>query len=183
MNLYEKAILYAIRAHGDTKRRYTQDPYIVHPIEVSALLRKYTTDEDSIIAAILHDVVEDTDITIEDIEKEFGLDIALLVDELTDKFTKEAFPDLNRAHRKKRERERIASISTKSKKIKLCDMISNLGDFVNHFDLVMANDKDFAQLYVREKEAILEVIKDCDDIILWEETNDIMKSCRERLFL
>ena len=88
----EKAYNYAKEAHGD-QRRVSGIPYILHPTSVACILVGLGMDTDSIIAALLHDVVEDTDITLEDVTKEFGSDIALLIDGLT-KISKIAF--LNR---------------------------------------------------------------------------------------
>ncbi len=82
MDKLEKAYLLAKRAHGDQKRK-NGDPYIVHPVKAAIILVELGMDTDSIAAALLHDVVEDTDVTLEEIKKEFGKDIALLVDGVT----------------------------------------------------------------------------------------------------
>ncbi len=85
--LFEKAVAFAINAHA-SQLRESGEPYIVHPIEVSRMVMKMGMDADSVIAAILHDVVEDGDnITVEDIKREFGEDVAKLVDGVT-KLTK-----------------------------------------------------------------------------------------------
>lgn len=72
----------AKNAHKDQKRK-TGEPYITHPLRVGIILASLELDKESIIAAILHDVVEDTDCTIEEIRKIFGDDVALLVDGVT----------------------------------------------------------------------------------------------------
>ncbi len=85
--LFEKAVAFAINAHA-SQLRESGEPYIAHPIEVSRMVMKMGMDADSVIAAILHDVVEDGDnITVEDIKREFGDDVAKLVDGVT-KLTK-----------------------------------------------------------------------------------------------
>jgi GTP pyrophosphokinase len=85
--VFEKAVAFAINAHA-SQLRESGEPYIAHPIEVSRMVMKMGMDADSVIAAILHDVVEDGDnITVEDIKKEFGEDVAQLVDGVT-KLTK-----------------------------------------------------------------------------------------------
>jgi GTP pyrophosphokinase len=85
--VFEKAVAFAINAHA-SQLRESGEPYIAHPIEVSRMVMKMGMDADSVIAAILHDVVEDGDnITVEDIKKEFGEDVAKLVDGVT-KLTK-----------------------------------------------------------------------------------------------
>jgi guanosine-3',5'-bis(diphosphate) 3'-pyrophosphohydrolase len=80
--LLNRAYVYAMRAHGAQKRA-SGDPYISHPLEVAAILTKLRLDDATIIAAILHDTIEDTAATRDEIEKLFGQQIATLVDGLT----------------------------------------------------------------------------------------------------
>ncbi len=82
MERIDKAYQYAYEAHKD-QRRVSGLPYILHPVSVAYILVGLGMDTDSIIAALLHDVVEDTEITLDEISKEFGSDIALLIDGLT----------------------------------------------------------------------------------------------------
>lgn len=70
-----KAYNYAVQHHGDQKRR-SGEPYIIHPINVAYILAGVGLDEATICAALLHDVVEDTDVTIRDLAKEFSEEIA-----------------------------------------------------------------------------------------------------------
>ncbi len=81
-NLVQKAFIFAKTAHGNQKR-HSGDPYFSHPLAVAEIITNLKLDQDSIIAALLHDVVEDTDITLEEIEKEFGEDVAKIVDGVT----------------------------------------------------------------------------------------------------
>ncbi|MEM7565805.1 MAG: bifunctional (p)ppGpp synthetase/guanosine-3',5'-bis(diphosphate) 3'-pyrophosphohydrolase [Pseudomonadota bacterium] len=80
--LLNKAYVYAMRAHGH-QRRKSGAPYFTHPIEVAAILTDLHLDDATIAAALLHDTVEDTDTTVEELETLFGPDIAQLVDGLT----------------------------------------------------------------------------------------------------
>ncbi len=82
MPLIKKAYELALSAHGD-QRRVSGVPYILHPTSVACILAELGMDSDSIIAALLHDVVEDTEIPIELIEKEFGKEISHLIDGVT----------------------------------------------------------------------------------------------------
>ena len=82
MEKVEKAYLLAKRAHEGTLRR-SGEPYIVHPVCAAIILVELGMDTDSIVAALLHDVVEDTEVTLEEIRKEFGKDVAFLVDGVT----------------------------------------------------------------------------------------------------
>ena len=77
-----RALLYAKNAHSSQKRK-SGEPYVIHPILVASIVAKLGNDEAMIIAALLHDVVEDTSYSIEDIEKNFGKDVSLLVEGLT----------------------------------------------------------------------------------------------------
>ena len=82
LTMIEKAYATADAAHGSQFRK-SGEPYIVHPLCVGIILADLEMDKETIAAGILHDVVEDTDATVEDIRKEFGDDVALLVDGVT----------------------------------------------------------------------------------------------------
>ena len=78
----KSAIIFAEEAHKD-QRRKSGEPYVVHPISVAETLLSFDCDTDSIVAALFHDIVEDTEITLDDIKKRFGAQVALLVDGVT----------------------------------------------------------------------------------------------------
>ena len=80
--LIQRAYNYAVSHHGDQKRK-SGEPYIVHPVNVAYTIAELGLDEQTICAALLHDVVEDTDATFEDIVAEFGQEIAEMVDGVT----------------------------------------------------------------------------------------------------
>ena len=149
MNKIELAIIFATNAHSGQVRKYTGEPYIFHPFEVANLLSKFTTDEDMICAAILHDTVEDTDATIEDIEREFGSLVAKHVDGLTDVSKPE---DGNRKARKAIDLSHTASQPLEVKVIKLFDLISNTKSIKKH-------DPKFWVTYKKEKLAILDAME------------------------
>jgi GTP pyrophosphokinase len=77
-----RAYVYAMKAHGAQKRA-SGDPFFSHPLEVAAILTDMKLDDATIVAAVLHDTIEDTDSTREEIDKLFGSDIGRLVDGLT----------------------------------------------------------------------------------------------------
>ena len=79
MDTLNKAILFAVNAHAGAVRKGTDVPYIVHPIEACSIAAGITSDPEVLAAAVLHDVVEDTPVTIEELEAEFGKRIAELV--------------------------------------------------------------------------------------------------------
>ena len=78
----EHAIDVATKAHSGQKRK-SGEPYISHPLAVANLLIEWEMDIDSVIAGVLHDTVEDTELRLEDIETLFGRDVAFLVDGVT----------------------------------------------------------------------------------------------------
>ena len=82
IKLIQRAYNYALLKHGEQKRK-SGEPYIIHPTNVAYTIAELGLDEHTICAALLHDVVEDTDATYEDIEKEFGMEIAEMVDGVT----------------------------------------------------------------------------------------------------
>ena len=81
-----RAYVFAMKAHGQQKRA-SGDPYFSHPLEVAGILTDYKLDTQSIITALLHDTIEDTDVTSDEIEKHFGVEVAQLVEGVT-KLTK-----------------------------------------------------------------------------------------------
>jgi GTP pyrophosphokinase len=82
VDLLERAYAFAQRAHGEQKR-LSGEPYVAHPYAAACILADMQLDLPSICAALLHDVPEDTDVTLEEIEQEFGSEIARLVDGVT----------------------------------------------------------------------------------------------------
>ena len=150
-NRIEQAAAFAEAAHGsiDHRRKYTGVPYTVHTRAVAARVAACTDDEDMICAAHLHDVLEDVAPSRPEfgqaaILQQFGFEVLRLVVELTDVYTKRAYPDLNREVRKRAEAERLGRTSDKAKTIKLADLVDNGLDIV-------ANDPHFAGRYLREK--------------------------------
>lgn len=140
-----RAAKFATQAHGPQVRKYTGEPYVCHCLDVANVVAPYATPE-MIAAALLHDTIEDTDVTREDIDREFGSVVAALVWDLTDQCH-----DGNRATRKAAEAQRLGKISPDAQTIKLADFISNTASIVEH-------DPGFAKIYLREKLRILSVM-------------------------
>src|ERR1700749_4371759 len=80
--LLNRAYVFSMQAHGSQKRA-SGDPYFSHPVEVAYKLTQYRLDAASIVTALLHDVVEDTEVTLDEIEAQFGKEIRGLVDGVT----------------------------------------------------------------------------------------------------
>src|SRR5688572_6799687 len=127
---------FADKAHGDQTRRYTPDRYIVHPTRVMEICQQYTNDRAMLAAALLHDVLEDTDVTKDEIEdllltvmdhQQAQRTIKLVV-ELTDIYVKKNFPQMNRRKRKIKEADRLEKTSAEAQTIKYADIIDNSGE-------------------------------------------------------
>jgi len=180
MTLREKAKQFAHEAHDSIgqKRKYNDEPYWVHTDAVAETVASVLpSDEEAIAAAHLHDVVEDVfplnkEYSIFRITREFGERVAQLVTELTDVYTKEAWPKLNRATRKSLERERVAKISVTGKTIKLADFLDNTASIVK-------DDKDFAQVYLKEKLALLPYLSDGNPQLLQRVSMQTIAACAE----
>ena len=168
MDIIEKARVFATSAHHAVSqvRKYTGEPYISHPAELVELLREHgIADQQMLAAAWLHDVVEDTGVTIDLIEFEFGRGVADLVAGLTDVSRPE---DGNRKARKAIDRAHTAAQSPACKTIKLADLISNTKSIVER-------DPEFAKVYLAEKRQLLEVLYDGDSR-LWELASSIVSA-------
>ncbi len=151
MDIVRKAQVYAMAAHAAVgqKRKYTGEPYIVHPAEVARIVAGVPgATPDMVAAAWLHDVVEDTDCTFTDVHVAFGADIAALVGWLTDVSRPE---DGNRAYRKAVDRAHTAEAPAEAQTIKLADLISNSRSIMEH-------DPAFARTYLEEKRLLLAVM-------------------------
>lgn len=148
-NAVDRAIEFAKLAHEGQVRKYTGTPYVTHPIDVAMIVSTVPHTKEMLIAAILHDTVEDTDVVLADIEEEFGIDVANLVCELTDTSTHE---DGNRAARKAIDRERLAQASAQAQTIKTADCLHNCGSIKQY-------DPEFWKVYREEKRLLAQVMK------------------------
>ncbi len=167
-----KAAQFARDAHAsiDQRRKYTYVPYIVHPEAVAKTVASITEDQAMIAAAWLHDVVEDTPVTIEQIEAEFGSDITSLVADLTDVALKS---DGNRAKRVAIDRDHTSAAQPRAKTVKLADLIDNLSNIVSEAP-------DFAPQYVGEKEELMKVLTEGEPA-LYERVQKIIRDAKRAI--
>jgi len=147
--------VFAEQAHAGQKRKYVDEDYVEHPIRVRNILAElldskseemtkfFPSKKDIIIAAILHDTVEDCNVSLDVIQDKFGFYVRRLVSELTNKYTKDNYPELNRQTRKHLEAQRIRNISNEAKLIKLADRLDNVSGIQN-------SPKDFGKKYAQE---------------------------------
>lgn len=151
-----RAMMFAREVHKDQKRKYTGNPYTDHLAEVVGIVSTVAIQygdwqmaEQMAAVAWLHDTVEDTDVTLEDIERRFGFMVAVGVSGLTDNETG------NRAERKAKSRDRLSRCAGWIQTIKCADLISNTSSIVEH-------DPKFAAVYLEEKRLLLDVLTNAD---------------------
>lgn len=123
--LIQKAYIVSKTSHGNQKR-HSGDPYFAHPLAVAEILIDLKLDQDSIITALLHDVVEDTDVNLDDIEKDFGEEIAKLVDAVTKLGKIESIPSNERVAENFRKLALAMSEDIRVLLIKLADRLHNM---------------------------------------------------------
>lgn len=147
----EMAAAFARAAHQAVgqKRKYTGAPYWTHCQAVAKTVTTYAETEDQIVAAWLHDILEDTQVRMIDISMLFGADVLDLVHALTDQFI---YPHYgNRAYRKALEADRLSLVSPRAQTIKYADLIDNTQTIVEF-------DPGFAPVYLHEMEHLLAVM-------------------------
>jgi (p)ppGpp synthase/HD superfamily hydrolase len=123
-----RAVSFAAYKHRDQRRKDKEaSPYINHPIEVAKVLATMggVPDLSTLVAAVLHDTVEDTDTTFSELEKAFGQDMRLLVEEMTDD------KDLPKQERKRLQIEHTRQLTERARQIKIADKICNILDITN----------------------------------------------------
>ena len=124
--LLDRAIIFAVRAHAGTERRGKGFPYIVYPMEAVEIVATMTPDQELLAAAALHDTVEDTDVTVDQLRAEFGDRIADLVAAESDAFV-EGVSDEDSWHaRKQAAIDRLAKAPHDAKMVALGDKLSNM---------------------------------------------------------
>ena len=150
MNNVERARVFATAAHAAVGqvRKYTGEAYWHHPTEVASIVATVPHTDVMLAAAYLHDTVEDTGVSIVDIQVEFGNEVASLVGWLTDVSKPEQG---NRAVRKAIDREHTAMAPAAAQTVKLADLIANSRS-------ILAHDPAFARVYLEEKRMLLEVL-------------------------
>jgi myo-inositol-1(or 4)-monophosphatase len=125
-SLLDRAIMFAVRAHSGTERRGKGFPYIVHPMEAVSIAATITPDQEILAAAALHDTVEDTDVTVDQIRSEFGDRIASLVAAETDAVMEGKSENETWHERKQAAIDRLARVSRDAKIVAMGDKLSNM---------------------------------------------------------
>jgi len=155
----KKVGYFAADAHEGQHRKYTFEPYITHPLAVVNILVDHgIKTKEMLEAAFLHDVVEDTQYTISDINDLFGDTVAEYVYFLT---KPETPPSFNRERRKDIYRNHIVQAPHEVMTIKLADILHNLPSIIEH-------DPGFARTYIKETKILLPLLKFGNDRMLME---------------
>ena len=160
---FENAKAYATAAHESIgqMRRYGGLPYWTHPVRVAEIVSEYEFDSRAIVAAFLHDVAEDVTpenpaYSLETIREQFGIEIAAIVDGLTNQYKKDRYPEMNRKERKSLEHVRLAALGAHPlgsliHTVKLADILANSE---GHADL----PENFGNLYLAEARALVPLL-------------------------
>lgn len=156
MSLLCEAIDFAIEAHKGKVRRFSNTAYIQHPLAVMGILTEFYDSEEVLAAAVLHDTVEDCeDITLEVIHERFAETVAGIVFYVTEISQKS---DGNRAVRKAIDLRHYAAGPPESQDLKCADIIHNVPSIVQF-------DPEFAWVYLKEKEQLLNALEKCNPIL------------------
>lgn len=185
ISLMDRAIIFATRAHSGTKRKGTNIPYIVHPIEAAAIVSTMTDDPDMIAAAVLHDVVEDTDATAEEIRFFFNDRIARLVEAESENKRKDLPPQETWMIRKMETLEFLRNQADRDAKIlALADKLSNMRAI--HRDQNTVGDKLWERFNEKRKEKhgwmyrqVAEALSELSDTFAWQEYDDLVRKTFE----
>ena len=148
-DLLDRAIVFAVRAHHNTERRGKGFPYIVHPMEAVEIVATITPDQELLAAAALHDTVEDTDVTVEMLRKEFGERVAQIVSDESDRFIEGLSEADSWVDRKKAAIEHLRTASRDAKIVAIGDKLSNMRAIARDYDTI--GDRIWQIFHVTDK--------------------------------
>lgn len=185
ISLMDRAIIFATRAHSGTYRKGTKIPYIVHPIEAASIVATMTDDPDMIAAAVLHDVVEDTDATVEEIRFFFNEHIAKLVEAESENKRKDLPPQETWMVRKMETLTFLREEADREAKIlALADKLSNMRAV--HRDQKTIGDQLWERFNEKSKEKhgwmyrqVAEALSELKDTFAWQEYDRLVKKTFE----
>lgn len=143
----EEIIEFIKNKHAGKMRKFSKEPYSVHPIRVAETLKQMNENNNLIKAAYLHDTIEDTNTTFEEISEKFGLKVANLVKELTS--DQSAIKEMGKAQYLTK---KMNSMSMEALTLKLADRLDNVSD-------LNASDLEFTRKYLKETQFILDHLK------------------------
>ena len=169
-SLLDRAILFAVECHSGMERRGKGFPYIVHPMEAMAIAATMSSDQEVLAAAALHDVVEDTEVTLDELRTRFGERIASLVDTESDRLEE----GLDWRARKEDSLKRLKQASRDEKIVALGDKLSNMRAIARDYtskgevfwDLFRIKDKS---VHAWRYHALLDAFSELSDTYAYQE--------------
>ena len=178
--LTDRAIVFAVKAHGGTERRGKGFPYIVHPMEAMAIVATLTSDPELLAAAALHDTVEDTSVTLEDIRKEFGDRVAGLVDAESDVEVEGESDEQSWHYRKQVAMNRLASASQDVKMVAMGDKLSNMRAIARDYEV--QGDALWDLFHIRDRRShewhyrgLAEALRSLEGTFAYEEFSELIE--------
>lgn len=148
-SLFDRAVNFAVKAHSGTERRGKGFPYIIHLMEAVEIVATITPDQELLSAAMLHDTVEDTPVTVDDLRKEFGDRVASIVEAESD-VRNEGESEHESWHRRKQEAiDRLTAAPLEAKIVALGDKLSNMRAIAR--DYAQIGDGLWKMFHVTEK--------------------------------
>lgn len=181
MELVSKAIIFATKAHDKMRRKNSEVPYIIHPLEAAVIVSTMTSNQEVIAAAVLHDVVEDAGITIEQVYEEFGEYVRFLVASETENKRENLPSDLTWKIRKEESLEDLKNAKDVNiLKVWLGDKLANVRSIYEEWKIngdkmwVHFNQKDPKE-HAWYYKTIAEYTSALKEYRAWQEYNEIVK--------
>ena len=173
-SLLDKAIVFAARAHKDTERRGKGFPYIAHPLEAMAIVATMTNDQELLAAACLHDVIEDTDVTYDELKQEFGKRVADLVQAESDTVFENISASDSWVQRKQIAMDHLAKAPRDVQMVAMGDKLSNMRAMHHDYrdvgeDLWLRFHVTDPKLHEWHYRGLAEALKNLDDTEAYKE--------------
>ncbi|MBR4268817.1 MAG: bifunctional (p)ppGpp synthetase/guanosine-3',5'-bis(diphosphate) 3'-pyrophosphohydrolase [Prevotella sp.] len=177
-SLLDRAITFAVKAHQGMERKGKGFPYIVHPMEAVCIVATMTNDQELLAAAALHDVIEDTDTTADDLKKEFGERVAMLVEAESD--DKTGGSKAETWHQRKQDTlDRLRNANLDIKIVALGDKLSNMRAIAH--DYAVLGDELWNRFTVKDPaehawryHALAEALNDLSDTDAYKEFHTLV---------
>lgn len=179
--LFEQAVVFAAAAHRGATRKGSRIPYLVHPMEAAAIVAEMTDDQELIAAAMLHDVVEDTEITLAEIQEYFGERVAFYVSGESEDKRRDLPPESTWVIRKQETIDFLRNeADTGAKMLALADKLSNIRSIAR--DVEHIGDKLWERFNQKDKamhgwmyREIADALKELQDFPAWKEYDQLVQ--------
>lgn len=183
--LFERAAIFAAVAHCGTLRKGKRIPYLVHPMEAAAIVAQMTDDQELIAAAVLHDVVEDTEVTLLDLQSYFGERIAYYVGCESEDKRRDLPPESTWLVRKQETIEFLKKrADTGAKMLTLADKLSNMRSVAR--DVQEIGDRLWERFHQKDRSMhgwmyrqVAEAVRELQDFPAWKEYDRLIRSVFE----